>query len=185
MMGEISLLKQLSHPNIVRYLGSEKIGECYFIYLEYMSGGSIASLLKKHGAFAEQIVKNYVRQILTGLYYLHKHKVIHRDIKGANLLVDSDGVVKLADFGCSKRLERSQSQEDMLTSLKGSVPWMAPEVIRQVRYGRKIDIWSLGCSVIEMLSASHPWGEMENHLAGMMKIALSSELPEFPEHISE
>jgi serine/threonine protein kinase len=61
---------------------------------------------------------------------------------------------------------------------------MAPEVIKQVRYGRKIDIWSLGCVVIEMITANHPWGEFENHLTAMMKIALSNELPFIPENIS-
>ena len=61
---------------------------------------------------------------------------------------------------------------------------MAPEVIKQEAYGRKIDIWSLGCVTIEMLTADHPWGDMDNHLQGMMKIALSNEIPSFPEWLS-
>ena len=70
--------------------------------------------------------------------------MIHRDIKGANLLVDSEGTIKLADFGCSKLLESSYSHNDLLMSLKGSIPWMAPEVITQTGHGRKADIWSVG-----------------------------------------
>lgn len=74
-----------------------------------MSGGSIASLLKKHGPLSENICKIFLRQILNGLLYLHSHKVLHRDIKGGNILVDGDGVAKLADFGSSKSFERSNS----------------------------------------------------------------------------
>ena len=74
-----------------------------------MSGGSIASILKKHGPISEKVCKIYLRQILNGLLYLHSHKVIHRDIKGGNILVDGNGVAKLADFGSSRAFERSNS----------------------------------------------------------------------------
>jgi mitogen-activated protein kinase kinase kinase len=119
-----------------------------------------------------------------GLAYLHDNKVIHFDIKAANLLVDSEGTVKLADFGCSKKIEATYSHSELVMSLKGSIPWMAPEVIKQTGSGRKADIWSVGCAVLEMLTARHPWPDFQNHLSAIMKIAMSNEIPEIPDHIS-
>jgi serine/threonine protein kinase len=72
--------------------------------MEYVAGGSISSLINRYGKFKESLIKSYVYQILKGLEYLHSHGVIHRDIKGANLLIDNYGVCKLVDFGCSKKL---------------------------------------------------------------------------------
>jgi serine/threonine protein kinase len=73
-----------------------------YVFLEYVSGGSIHSMLERFGRFSEPLVRLYTRQLLQGLEYLHECKIIHRDIKGGNVLVDRDGVIKLADFGASK-----------------------------------------------------------------------------------
>ncbi|KAL1923627.1 uncharacterized protein VTP21DRAFT_8607 [Calcarisporiella thermophila] len=156
---EISLLKDLHHENIVQYLGSNCDDTHFYIFLEYVPGGSVAGLLADYGAFEEPLVRTFVKQILHGLRYLHERDIIHRDIKGANILVDNKGCVKISDFGISKKIE-----DDILTasgaarpSFKGSVFWMAPEVVKQTQYTNKADIWSLGCLVIEMLSGDHPW----------------------------
>lgn len=102
---EVSLLQRLDHPNIVRYLGTERTSKALNIFLEYIPGGSIASLLAKFGPFKESVVKMFTKQILLGLEYLHRNGIMHRDIKGANILVDNTGMVKLADFGASKQIE--------------------------------------------------------------------------------
>ena len=100
-----------------------------------MVGGSIAELLKKYGIFREPLIRNYTKQILEGLEYLHAHNVIHRDIKGANVLVDSHGVCKLADFGGAKKIY-GLSNKEQFNSIKGTPYWMAPEVIKQTGHGR-------------------------------------------------
>lgn len=105
--------------------------------------------------------------------------MLHRDVKGANILVGLDRTVKLSDFGCSKRTSGTA-----IHTLRGSIPWMAPEVMRQSSYGRKADVWSLGCVVIEMTSASPPWGTFDNGLAAMVRIAMSEETPAVPQHLS-
>ena len=160
---EISVMKKLEHPHIVRYLGTErdesehqrKVLHSMYIFLEYVPGGSLSSMLKQFGPFGIEIIKRYSRQILMGLAYLHRKGIIHRDIKGANVLVTEMGVAKLADFGCSKQLQGAAtgSMDESLRSIRGSIPWMAPEVIRQSGHGRSADIWSLGCTVIEMATA--------------------------------
>lgn len=98
-------MRGLDHENIVRYYGTSQEEGVLNIFLEYVPGGSISSLLAKFGCFSEKVIRVYTRQILHGLDYLHRHKIVHRDIKCANILVDNNGVVKLADFGASKRLE--------------------------------------------------------------------------------
>lgn len=99
---EIQLLRNLRHPNIVRYIGTELNPESMSIFLEYVPGGSLKALIDKFGSLEESVARSYTRQLLIGLEYLHRHGIAHRDIKGANCLVGNDGVIKLADFGNSK-----------------------------------------------------------------------------------
>ncbi len=112
---EIELLSKLSHKNIVRYIGTSRDNTHFNILLEYAAGGSIADLLKKYGHFNEKLIRIYTRQISEGLEYLHAHDIIHRDIKGANVLVDAKGMCKVADFGGSKKIYQSEN----FNSLKG------------------------------------------------------------------
>ena len=163
---EISLLRDLKHENIVQYLGSNSDENHLNIFLEYVAGGSVATMLVNYGSLGETLIANFVRQILQGLNYLHSKDIIHRDIKGANILVDNKGTVKISDFGISKRVEASTllnnpqpggfKRGGPRVSLQGSVFWMAPEVVRQTAYTKKADIWSLGCLVVEMFTGSHP-----------------------------
>merc|ERR1712050_466236 len=133
------------------------------------------------GPLEESLIARYMCNLLQGLDYLHTRDppVLHRDIKGANILVGLDCRVKLSDFGCSKR-----SAGTAIQTLRGSVPWMAPEVMRQSEYGRKADIWSIGCVLIEMSTASAPWGHFDNCLAAMVRIAMSEETPPVPSRLS-
>ncbi|KAF2639304.1 MAP kinase-like protein [Massarina eburnea CBS 473.64] len=157
---EIGLLRDLKHKNIVQYLGSNSDENHLNIFLEYVPGGSVATMLVNYGPLGESLIQNFVRQILQGLSYLHSRDIIHRDIKGANILVDNKGAVKISDFGISKRVETSSliggKKGNQRVSLQGSVFWMAPEVVRQTAYTRKADIWSLGCLIVEMFTGSHP-----------------------------
>ncbi|CCJ28999.1 unnamed protein product [Pneumocystis jirovecii] len=179
---EISLLKELHHENIVQYLGSSMDETHLTFFLEYVPGGSVTALLNNYGAFEEPLIRNFVRQILKGLNYLHNKKIIHRDIKGANILVDNKGVIKISDFGISKKVEANllSISKNHRPSLQGSVYWMAPEVVKQTLYTRKADIWSLGCLVVEMFTGEHPFPKM-NQLQAIFKIGqyASPEIPEY------
>ncbi|KAL8524005.1 hypothetical protein ACS0TY_013823 [Phlomoides rotata] len=179
---EIKFLKDLKHPNIVQYYGCEIIEDRFCIYLEYVHPGSVNKYIHEHcGAMTESIIRNFTRHILSGLAYLHNTKTIHRDIKGANLLVNASGVVKLADFGLAKLL----TGHCIDLSLKGTPHWMAPEVLQAVLrkdanpemvYG--VDIWSVGCTVVEMLTGKPPWSDYSGVQAMFNVLNRSPPIPE-------
>lgn len=160
---EVSLLKELNHENIVQYFGLSSEDGFINIFLEYVPGGSVSSLLRLCGCFEEPLIRTFIRQVLVGLSYLHGKDIIHRDIKGANILVDIKGVVKISDFGVSKKLGEEDeetvgsSKAAKRTSLQGLIYWMAPEVVKQTTYTKKADVWSVACLVIEMFTGSHPY----------------------------
>lgn len=180
---EMNLLRDLQHVNIVQYLGSNSEESYLNIFLEYVPGGSVATMLSNYGAFEESLIRNFVRQILHGLKYLHDRSIIHRDIKGANVLVDNKGGIKISDFGISKKLEaRLLTAENNRVSLQGSVYWMAPEVVKQTSYTLKADIWSLGCLIIEMFTGTHPFPEF-SQMQAIFKIG-TFVAPSIPEGCS-
>ncbi|OJD14312.1 STE/STE11/CDC15 protein kinase [Emergomyces pasteurianus Ep9510] len=152
IMQEIDLLKNLDHPNIVKYHGFVKSIETLNIILEYCENGSLHSISKNFGRFPENLVRLYMSQVLHGLLYLHEQGVIHRDIKGANILTTKQGLVKLADFGVASRTTGLHE-----SSVVGTPYWMAPEVIELSGATTASDIWSLGCTVIELLEGKPPY----------------------------
>jgi len=166
---EVELLKSLKHENIVHYLGAEITSQRLHIFQEWVPGGSVTTLLHKFGPFSTAVMRTYLSQILTGLAFLHDNRILHRDIKGGNVLVNDKGIVKLADFGAAKRLKHEHS--DMMESLtiKGTPYYMAPEVFQE-RYNNKADIWSVGCVAFQMATGQPPWkneglaSPMELHL---------------------
>eukprot|EP00292_Cryptomonas_paramecium_P010990 CAMPEP_0113713272 /NCGR_PEP_ID=MMETSP0038_2-20120614/31901_1 /TAXON_ID=2898 /ORGANISM="Cryptomonas paramecium" /LENGTH=324 /DNA_ID=CAMNT_0000639983 /DNA_START=106 /DNA_END=1077 /DNA_ORIENTATION=- /assembly_acc=CAM_ASM_000170 len=175
---EIETLRKLSHPNIVRYKGALTFQDRLCVAMEYCSGGSISTVLSRFGAFEDLVVRKYTRQILTGLEYLHRHCIVHRDIKCANCLLGADGRVRLADFGASKRLHAL-----VTCSLQGTASYIAPEVLRRERVGRQSDLWSVGCCVVEMLTLSLPHsGQFSNDFTFMYSMANITESPPPPEN---
>ncbi|KAN0085184.1 hypothetical protein V8E54_001651 [Elaphomyces granulatus] len=156
IMLEIDLLKNLDHPNIVKYHGFVKTPETLNIILEYCENGSLHSISKNFGRFPENLVALYMSQVLHGLLYLHEQGVIHRDIKGANILTTKQGLVKLADFGVASRTTGLRE-----SSVVGTPYWMAPEVIELSGATTASDIWSLGCTVIELLEGKPPYYKLQ------------------------
>ncbi|KAI4367415.1 hypothetical protein MLD38_023154 [Melastoma candidum] len=182
LRNEANILQDLDSPYVVRCIGRDlqraKDGGIELsIFTEYMAGGSLADIAEKFGgSLDEDIIRLFTREILHGLKYLHGNGIVHCDIKGKNVLLCSSGNIKLADFGCAKRLS-SVSQ----ATTAGTPLWMAPEVIRKEGVYTASDIWSLGCTIIEMATGRPPWLNGQSHPeATLMKIASSDEIPPFP-----
>ncbi|KAK9135174.1 hypothetical protein Syun_014504 [Stephania yunnanensis] len=186
---EIALLSRFEHENIVRYLGTDKNKvkaselttidhEKLYIFLELVTKGSLSQLYQRYHLQDSQ-VSAYTRQILQGLKYLHDRNVVHRDIKCANILVDANGSVKLADFGLAKATKLND-----VKSCKGTAFWMAPEVVnlRNRGYGLAADIWSLGCTVLEMLTRQLPYFHLES-MQALFRIG-KGERPHVPDSLS-
>ncbi|KMZ60997.1 hypothetical protein ZOSMA_55G00490 [Zostera marina] len=152
--GEIEMLQQCSHPNVVRYFGSYQGEEYLWIVMEYCGGGSVADLMSIIEEILEESQIAYIcRETLKGLSYLHSIFKVHRDIKGGNILLTEQGEVKLGDFGVAAQLTRTMSKRNTFI---GTPHWMAPEVIQESRYDGKVDVWALGVSAIEMAEGLPP-----------------------------
>ncbi|KAJ4365916.1 mitogen-activated protein kinase kinase kinase [Neocucurbitaria cava] len=180
---EIDTMQHLDHPNIVQYLGCERKEYSISIFLEYISGGSVGSCIRKHGKFEESVVSSLTRQTLLGLSYLHREGILHRDLKADNILLDLDGTCKISDFGISKKSDNIYGN-DSTNSMQGSVFWMAPEVIRSqgLGYSAKVDIWSLGCVVLEMFAGKRPWSK-EEAIGAIYKLGSLNQAPPIPEDV--
>ncbi|CAL5379353.1 unnamed protein product [Camellia sinensis] len=180
---EVNLLENLSHPNIVRYLGTTREEASLNILLEIVLGGSISSLLGKFGSFPESVIRMYTKQLLLGVEYLHRNGIMHRDIKGANILVDNKGCIKLADFGASKKVVELAIMTGA-KSMKGTPYWMAPKFILQTGHSFSADIWSVGCTVIEMATGKPLWSQQYQEVAALFHIGTIKSHSPIPEHLS-
>ena len=120
MKKEVSVLRNLDHKNIVKYYQTNMSEDmnAIDILLEFVPGGSLRDLLGKYGPLETEIVQNYSKQLLQGLNYLHQHNVNHRDLKSANILISSNGTVKVSDFGSSRQVEGIN--EELSMSVRGS-----------------------------------------------------------------
>ncbi|CAJ1078823.1 serine/threonine-protein kinase PRP4 homolog [Xyrichtys novacula] len=189
LQGEVDLLKTLRHNNIVGFLGTSLHQHVVSIFMEYIPGGSIASILHRFGPLPERVLALYTHQILEGVTFLHLNRVIHRDLKGNNVMLMPTGVIKLIDFGCARRLSclnhTASNSGDLLKSVHGTPYWMAPEVINETGYGRKSDVWSVGCTVFEMATGKPPLAHMDKMAALFYIGAQRGKMPSLPDGFSQ
>ena len=186
---EIYELINNQSENIINFYGSDEFDdEQYFLYMEYVNCDNLKRVIETFGGnLNEKLIKVYTKQILQALDFLHNvKKIVHRDIKCSNILIDKKGIIKLIDFGCSGILNKNKSEDENnpFQGVKGTLPWCAPEVILNKKYGTKCDIWSLGCTLIEM-GGMEPWNKaFDNYYQCLNIIGKSENIPEIPSQFS-
>ena len=171
---EIKILKTCSHPNIVTYLDSYLIGNEVYLVMEFINGTPLSELLPK-----SHDTVSIFKQILQAVDYLHTHGIIHRDIKGEHIMVDNENRVKLFDFDSSIHIDELTSFQRVGTSY-----WIAPEVIKREPYDFKMDIWSFGITVIELIDGEPPHHDIRDK-AVLFEVIVRSAPPTLPEKDSD
>ncbi|KAK7276016.1 hypothetical protein RIF29_17147 [Crotalaria pallida] len=183
---EIKIVRLMDSPHVISFLGDDVTCEGTTSYrnlhLEYMPGGTVADM-DFRADVDERLVRRYARCLVHALSHAHERGVVHCDVKGRNVLLAGDGrTAKLADFGSAVEFGGGGGDRVMLLP-RGSPMWMAPEVIRREYQGPESDVWSLGCTVIEMVTGKPPWED--RGVDTLSRIGFSGEVPEFPIGLSE
>uniref|UniRef100_A0A8D0EAZ9 Mitogen-activated protein kinase kinase kinase n=1 Tax=Salvator merianae TaxID=96440 RepID=A0A8D0EAZ9_SALMN len=155
---DIKHLRKLKHPNIIAFKGVCTQAPCYCIIMEYCAHGQLYEVLRAGRKITPRLLVDWSTGIASGMNYLHLHKIIHRDLKSPNVLVTHNDTVKISDFGTSKEL----SDKSTKMSFAGTVAWMAPEVIRNEPVSEKVDIWSFGVVLWELLTGEIPYKDVDS-----------------------
>uniref|UniRef100_A0A8C2T824 mitogen-activated protein kinase kinase kinase n=1 Tax=Coturnix japonica TaxID=93934 RepID=A0A8C2T824_COTJA len=155
---DIKHLRKLKHPNIIAFKGVCTQAPCYCIIMEFCAQGQLYEVLRAGRKVTPSLLVDWSMGIAGGMNYLHLHKIIHRDLKSPNMLITYDDVVKISDFGTSKELIDKSTK----MSFAGTVAWMAPEVIRNEPVSEKVDIWSFGVVLWELLTGEIPYKDVDS-----------------------
>ncbi|XP_011195434.2 mitogen-activated protein kinase kinase kinase 4 isoform X1 [Zeugodacus cucurbitae] len=185
---ELKILEGIKHKNLVRYYGIEVHREELLIFMELCSEGTLEALVELSGGLPEGLVRRFTVQLLSGVAELHRHGIVHRDIKTANIfLVDGSNSLKLGDFGSAVKIQAHTTVPGELQGYVGTQAYMAPEIFTKTNsdgHGRAADIWSVGCVVVEMASGQRPWAQFDSNFQIMFKVGMG-EKPEAPESLSQ
>nr|XP_004231067.1 serine/threonine-protein kinase STY46 isoform X1 [Solanum lycopersicum] len=175
---EVYIMRKVRHKNVVQFIGACTSPPNLCIVTEYMSGGSVYDYLhKQRGSFKLPTVLKVAIDVSKGMNYLHQNNIIHRDLKAANLLMDENEVVKVADFGVA----RVKAQTGVMTAETGTYRWMAPEVIEHKPYDHKADVFSFGVVLWELLTGKIPY-EYLTPLQAAIGVVQKGLRPTIPKH---
>eukprot|EP00200_Dunaliella_tertiolecta_P000588 CAMPEP_0202367158 /NCGR_PEP_ID=MMETSP1126-20121109/17486_1 /ASSEMBLY_ACC=CAM_ASM_000457 /TAXON_ID=3047 /ORGANISM="Dunaliella tertiolecta, Strain CCMP1320" /LENGTH=612 /DNA_ID=CAMNT_0048962361 /DNA_START=237 /DNA_END=2075 /DNA_ORIENTATION=- len=152
---EVSIMRKVRHKNVVQFIGACTRKPNLCIVFEFMAGGSVYDYIRREGQMRLTQILKVALEVSRGMDYLHQRKIVHRDLKAANLLMDEHGIVKIADFGVARIIGAGN-----MTAETGTYRWMAPEVIEHKPYGEKADIFSFAVVIWELLTCKVPYSDM-------------------------
>eukprot|EP01062_Namystynia_karyoxenos_P056773 TRINITY_DN476_c0_g1_i1.p1 TRINITY_DN476_c0_g1~~TRINITY_DN476_c0_g1_i1.p1 ORF type:complete len:486 (+),score=187.97 TRINITY_DN476_c0_g1_i1:88-1458(+) len=183
---EIKCLTRLKHPNIIAYIEDFEEGDNLYIVMEFANCGDmdrqIRSRAKDMKFFQEHEALFMFLQLTMGLDHIHSKKMLHRDLKSANIFLTSDGMAKLGDFGFSHDYEETVSNA-VAKTFCGTPYYLAPELWKNKKYGKKADVWSLGVVLYEMVALKRPFAA--DSMKGLMKVVLEQDPSPLPGHLTK
>ena len=180
---EMQILRKLKHKHIVKYYGMLHENNSLSLIMEYVKGGSIREVILEQGALQEKDTSKYCQQILQGLAYIHEKGIVHGNLRCANILLDNSNNCKLVDFAISRRVRDIISESSYISDCSACY-WMSPEVVERSKCIWQSDIWSFGCTVLEMLNTKPPYHTLHEY-AAMYRIATQDLVPSFPHGTSD
>ena len=174
-MAERNLLLEMSHPFILNLHYAFQTEKSLYLILDYVNGGDLFQHLSKKGYMSEKAARYYGAQVVLALEYVHAQNIVYRDLKPENLLIDSDGNIKMADFGISKQISADQIVKTH--TLIGTAQYMPPEAFSNSEgYGQAFDIWSLGCCLYEIVVGEPPYGLAQSTIGDMKNVLKQEEI---------
>eukprot|EP01132_Coremiostelium_polycephalum_P005629 gene5629-7004_t len=176
---EINILRTLSHPNIIHLFDAIETKDDFYVVTEFATGELYQIMEEEKGVLPLGLIQSLCYQLVHALHYLHSNKVIHRDIKPQNILIGSGGQVKLCDFGFAKTIS---STTVMLTSIKGTPLYLAPEVVQELPYDHRADLWSLGVIIYELSAGAPPF--CTNNISSLVQLIVQEPL-KLPESVPQ
>jgi mitogen-activated protein kinase kinase kinase 4 len=166
---EIGIFQKVSHENIVQFHGLKVYHTELYVFMEYCHEGTLWSIAQQ--GLPEHMIRRYTRDLLRAVDMLHDRGIIHRDIKGSNIFLSKHSI-KLGDCGLSVYLKKKTIQQQV-----GTIPYLSPEVVLEQEMGKPLDIWNVGCVVVEMATRKLPWSECDNQLKIVFQIGTGKSPP--------
>ncbi|XP_072307809.1 uncharacterized protein [Eucyclogobius newberryi] len=185
MKREPRIHQMVRHPHIVVLFETLETENSYYMAMELCAGGDLMDRICERKRLEEREVRRYTRQILSAVDHLHKHGIVHRDLKIENFLLDEHNNIKIVDFGLSNTLKPESLSLDLLNTQCGSPAYAAPELLAHRKYGPKVDVWSVGVSAFAMLTGSLPFTVEPFNIKHLHQKMINGEISSIPSDVSK
>ncbi|XP_061097566.1 hormonally up-regulated neu tumor-associated kinase homolog [Conger conger] len=185
MKREPRIHQMIRHPNVVQLLETLETENSYYMAMELCLGGDLMERICDRKRLEEREVRRYTRQILSAVEHLHRHGIVHRDLKIENFLLDENNNIKIVDFGLSNTLKAEALAQDLLNTQCGSPAYAAPELLAHRKYGPKVDVWSVGVSMFAMLTGTLPFTVEPFNIKQLHQKMVNGEISNIPADISK
>uniref|UniRef100_UPI0037E7A099 hormonally up-regulated neu tumor-associated kinase homolog A n=1 Tax=Semicossyphus pulcher TaxID=241346 RepID=UPI0037E7A099 len=185
MKREPRIHQMVRHPHIVVLLETLETENSYYMAMELCAGGDLMDRICERKRLEEREVRRYTRQILSAVDHLHKHGIVHRDLKIENFLLDEHNNIKIVDFGLSNTLKAESLSLELLNTQCGSPAYAAPELLAHRKYGPKVDVWSVGVSMFAMLTGTLPFTVEPFNIKQLHHKMVSGEISSIPTDVSK